>query len=398
MKLINNLIKSQKPSATLAIKAKTLELKAKGLDIIDFSTGEPDFDTPDFIKDAAKLALDQGHTKYTAVPGIPALRKRLAEKFTIDNKIKTDAEGVIVCNGGKQAIHNFLEVVLEPGDEVIIPAPYWVSYPAEVALAGGVPVICKSNPKNQYKLTPAELESYITPRTKVLILNSPSNPTGAGYTKEDFQALSKVLTNREIIIMSDEVYEKITYGDFKFVSFAEAVPELADRTVTVNAFSKAYSMTGWRVGYATGPQEIISAMSKFQSQTTSNVCSFAQHAALAALNGSQDFIPKMNQVFWTRLQSAVKVIEETPGLSLAGIPEGAFYLFIRLEEFFAKNSKIKNSTDFCNFLLESAQVSAVPGIEFGDDGAFRISIAVSDQELATGMSRISKACQEALTN
>ncbi len=396
MKFTNNLINSQKPSATLAIKAKTLELKAKGLDIIDFSTGEPDFDTPDFIKDAAKLALDQGHTKYTAVPGIPSLRKRLAEKFSTENKIKADAESVIVTNGGKQAIHNFLEVVLEPGDEVIIPAPYWVSYPAEVALAGGVPVICTSNPANNYKLTPAELESYITPKTKVLILNSPSNPTGAGYTSEDFQGLAEVLKKHEIIVMSDEVYEKITYQDFKFVSFSEAVPELADRTVTINAFSKAYSMTGWRVGYATGPQQIISAMSKFQSQTTSNVCSFAQHAALAALNGPQDFIPKMNQVFWNRLQSAVKVIEETPGLSLAGIPEGAFYLFIRIDQFFNKSATIKNSTDFCNFLLESALVSAVPGIEFGDDGAFRISIAVSDQELASGMDRISKACHQAL--
>lgn len=384
MTFTNSIISSLQSSETLAIKAKILELKAAGKEVVDLCSGEPDFDTPEHIKEAAIKALKEGKTRYVAVPGIPELRERLAIKFQEENKIVASADSVIISNGGKQAIHEFLEVVLESGDEVLIPSPYWVSYPAQVLLAGGKPVVVKTTTENSYKMTVAELRAAISEKTKVLILNSPSNPTGAAYSAEDFRALGTVLKDYpNILVMSDEVYEKITYQGFKFISFAAACPELADRTVTVNAFSKTYAMTGWRVGYATGPLEIIKAMSKFQGQTTSNINTPAQYAALSALNGSQDFIPKMNQTFWNRLQKAISLIENIPGLSVVSVPEGAFYLFVRIDPSFKRAS-----TEFCDDILERAGVALIPGAAFGDDAAFRMSISVRDEEIEKGLAKI----------
>ena len=391
MDYLNKTIKNLKPSATLAVKAKAMELKAQGKDIIDFSTGEPDFDTPQFIKDAALKAMNEGKTKYTEVPGIKPLREAIAKKLSEDNGIPTKAEDVIVTNGGKQAIHQVFEVVLEPGDEILVVAPYWVSYPDMAMLAGASSKIVQTNSKNAYKLTPAELKAAIGPKSKMLILNSPSNPTGAAYTKEELQKLGEVISSSNLLVLSDEVYEKVVYGNFKFSSFAAACPELASRTITINAFSKAYSMTGWRVGYATGPAAIIKGMAKFQSQTTSNVNSISQWAALAALQGPQDFFAEMNKVFWSRIQKAVNIIENTPGLSIACLPEGAFYLFIRIDDLLKTDSRFKGSMDFCNFILQEAGVAAVPGIEFGDDGAFRISIATADDIIVKGLTRIQQA-------
>lgn len=391
MEYLNKIIKALKPSATLAVKAKAMELKAQGKDIIDFSTGEPDFDTPQFIKDAALKAMNEGKTKYTEVPGIKPLREAIAKKFSDQNGIPTKAENVIVTNGGKQAIHEIFQVMLEPGDEILVISPYWVSYPDMALLAGATSKIIQTKPENGYKLTPAELRNSITSKSKILILNSPSNPTGAAYTKEELKNLGTVISESNLFVLSDEVYEKVVYGNFAFTSFAAACPELIDRTITVNAFSKAYSMTGWRVGYATGPAEVIKSMSKFQSQTTSNVNSVSQWAALAALQGPQDFFADMNKAFWARIQLAVDIIEKTPGLSIACLPEGAFYLFIRIDEIIGQGKRFKGSVDFCNFILEQAGVAAVPGIEFGDDGAFRISVATSTEILNKGLSRIQEA-------
>lgn len=391
MEYVTTLLRSIKPSATLAVKAKATELKAQGRSIVDLSAGEPDVDTPQHIKDAAIAALKAGKTKYTAVPGIPELRTAIAQKFTEENGIKTDPDDVVITNGGKQALYECFQAVIEPGDEVVIPAPYWVSYPPMVTLCGGNPVIVETTPESGYRLTPETLSAAISPKTKIVVLNSPSNPTGAAYTEADFVALGKVLATSSALVVSDEVYEKLVYDGFQFVSFAKAVPDLLDRTVTVGACSKTYSMTGWRVGYATGPKSIIKAMGKLQSQTTSNVCSIAQHAAIAAINGPHDFLNELITAYRRRFDIAIEMIEKIPGLRVAGIPQGAFYLFVRIDDLVNGSTKLTGSVDVSTFLLEEAGVAVVPGAAFGDDRAIRISVSLADETIIDGLTRIGQA-------
>jgi len=393
MAYLNRTALNLKPSETLAVKAKAKELQEKGVPVIDLSTGEPDIDTPEHIKEAAIKALRDGKTKYTEVAGIKELREAVAQKFQKENGIRSDPTSVVVTNGGKQALQSLFQVTIEPGDEVIIPAPYWVSYVPMVEIPGGKPVVVKAKPENGFKLTPRELESALTPKTKAVIINSPSNPTGAAYSEKELAALGAVLESSNALIVSDEIYEKIIYGNFKFTSTAKAIPSLADRVVTVNGLAKAYSMTGWRVGYATGPKDIIQAMIRLQSQSTSNICSIAQYAAVAALTGPQDFIPIMVQNFDRRITAALGIIEKTPGLRVVGKPEGAFYLFIRFAELAqsVNSPLVKGSGAFVNYLLEKAGVAAVPGEAFGDDQAFRISVASADANVTQGLTKIQEA-------
>lgn len=396
MDFVNSRLKRVKPSETLAVKARAAELIAQGRSIIDLSTGEPDIDTPQHIKDAASDALKRGKTKYTAVPGIPELRSAIAKKLTDENGLHVDANSVIVTNGGKQAIYSFFDCVLEPGDEVVIIAPYWVSYPAMVELCGGKPVVVTTRAEDGFKISPQALAGVMTSRTRCVIVNSPSNPTGVTYSKQELAALGAVIATSNALILSDEVYEKIVFGDFQFSSFVQACPALESRTVTVNAFSKSYSMTGWRVGYAAGPKEIIAAMGRHQSQTTSNVCTASQYGALAALNGSHDFIKAMLINFERRFAVAIETLNTTPGLRIHRRPEGAFYLFVDASRFFADKlvPGVNNSAGLANYLLEAAGVAVVPGEAFGDDRSFRISVAASDENVREGVRRIQSVLRE----
>ncbi|MCO6432156.1 MAG: pyridoxal phosphate-dependent aminotransferase [Deltaproteobacteria bacterium] len=388
---LNSRIQRVKPSETLAVKTRAMELKAQGRSIVDMAAGEPDIDTPEHIKEAAVKALRDGKTKYTAVNGIPELREAIAAKLRDENGLEADASTVIVTNGGKQAIYSFFDVVLEPGDEVVIPSPYWVSYPVMAEMCGGRSVIVKPRAGAGLKITPEDLRASLSPRSKCFVINSPSNPTGVAYTASELKEFAAVLKDfPNCLIISDEVYEKLIFTDVEFVSFAKAAPELANRTVTVNAFSKTYSMTGWRVGYASGPKEIIGAMGRHQSQTTSNICSIAQYAALAALQGPQDFIREMLSNFTRRFEIGYKVLESVRGVELLARPDGAFYLFIGIAPFLngAGKGKIKGSAEFANFLLEQSGVAVVPGEAFGDDHAFRVSVSSSDDNVRAGFERL----------
>ncbi|MBM3617308.1 MAG: pyridoxal phosphate-dependent aminotransferase [Alphaproteobacteria bacterium] len=388
-----------KPSPTIAVTTKAAELKAAGKDVIGLGAGEPDFDTPDHIKDAAKTALDKGQTKYTPVAGTPALKQAIADKFKRENGIDYTAKQVIVGAGGKQVIFNAFLASLNKGDEVIIPAPYWVSYPDIVAFAEGVPVSVPCGQEQGFKMTPAQLEAAITPKTKWLILNSPSNPTGAAYTADEIKALGEVLKKHaHVWVMTDDIYEHLVYDNFTFVSLLTVVPELYDRTLTVNGVSKAYSMTGWRIGYAAGPQALINAMADIQSQSTSNPSSVSQAAAVAALNGTQDFLNDWRKAFAKRRNDVHAGLNAIEGISCA-LPEGAFYLFPNIQPLLGKKTPagkvLENDLDLCAYLLDDALVAAVPGSAFGLDGYFRISYATSDAILAEAVKRI-KAAVEAL--
>ena len=387
-----------KPSPTMAVTKMAAEMKAAGKDIIGLGAGEPDFDTPDHIKNAAIEAIKNGETKYTAVDGTPALKKAIAKKFYKDNSIEYNIDEIIVSVGGKQVLYNALMSSINPGDEVIIPSPFWVSYPDMVSLAGGVPIIVEGKEKNNFKIQPEDIRDKISTKTKWIIINSPSNPTGSSYSAEELRDIGNLLLEYEnIFVMSDDIYEKIIYDDFKFFSLAEVVPELKDRILTVNGVSKAYAMTGWRIGYAGGPKHLITAMSKLQSQSTSNPSSISQAAALAALEGPEEFLLERNERFKNRRDMVVKMLNECDGLSCIK-PSGAFYVYPSCSGIIGKSSKegklIENSIDFSSYLLESVGVAVVPGSAFGADPFFRISYATSESILEEACNRIKKACEQ----
>lgn len=387
-----------KPSATLALAAKAQELKAEGKDVIGLSVGEPDFDTPDFIKDGAKRAMDAGKTKYTPVPGTPELRKAIVEKFQRENGLTYKVEQTIVGTGGKQVLFNAFMATLNAGDEVVIAAPYWLSYPEMVTLGGGTPVIIHTTGASSFKMTPEQLEAAITPNTKWVLINSPSNPTGAAYTEAELKALGEVLKRHpHVWVMADDIYEHLVYDDFKFTTIAQVCPELYDRTLTVNGVSKAYAMTGWRIGYAAGPVQLIQAMNKMQGQSTSNPSSISQAAAVSALTGDQTFLKEWRAKFKERRDLVVGLLNKADGISCQA-PEGAFYVYASCEGVIGKitpdGKKIESDTDFANYLLEKHHLVVVQGVEFGLSPYFRISYALDQETLTRACERIQKACQE----
>ena len=393
MSIISNNLKRIKPSPTIAVTQKARELRAAGKDVVGLGAGEPDFDTPINVKNAAIKAIRDGDTKYTAVDGTPALKKAILKKFKRENKLNYKLDEITVGTGGKQVLYNTFMATLNKGDEVIIPAPFWVSYPDMVLLAGGKPKIVKCDEKDGFKITPAKLQAAITKRTKWIILNSPSNPTGSGYSKSEIQKLAKVLIkNKKVHILSDDIYEHVKYDNFKFFTIAQ-ISKLKSRTLTMNGVSKSYAMTGWRIGYAAGPKEIISAIRKIQSQSTSNPSSISQAAAVEALNGKQDFIKKRAKSFKERRDFVVKSLNNIDGISCLK-PNGAFYVFPNCKKLLNKRTKLKKDTDFVQKLLEKQNVAAVQGSAFGLDGYFRISYATSMVKLKIAMSRIKKFCED----
>ena len=393
MSIISNNLKRIKPSPTIAVTQKARELRAAGKDVVGLGAGEPDFDTPINVKNAAIKAIRDGDTKYTAVDGTPALKKAILKKFKRENKLNYKLDEITVGTGGKQVLYNTFMATLNKGDEVIIPAPFWVSYPDMVLLAGGKPKIVKCDEKDGFKITPAKLKAAITKRTKWIILNSPSNPTGSGYSKSEIQKLAKVLIkNKKVHILSDDIYEHVKYDNFKFFTIAQ-ISKLKSRTLTMNGVSKSYAMTGWRIGYAAGPKEIISAIRKIQSQSTSNPSSISQAAAVEALNGKQDYIKKRAKSFKERRDFVVKSLNNFDGISCLK-PNGAFYVFPNCKKLLNKRTKLKKDTDFVQKLLEKQNVAAVQGSAFGLDGYFRISYATSMAKLKIAMTRIKKFCED----
>jgi aspartate aminotransferase len=385
-----------KPSATIAVTDKARELKAAGRDVIGLGAGEPDFDTPDNIKDAAVRAIKAGKTKYTPVDGIPELKAAVVAKLKRENNLDYKPDEVSIATGGKQVLYNALMATLNPGDEVIIPAPYWVSYPEIVALAGATPVAVETTLTSGFKLTPEALEKVITPKTKWLILNSPSNPSGAGYTRAEIKALTDVLMKHpQVWVLTDDMYEHLVYDGFVFATPAEVEPGLKNRTLTMNGVSKAYAMTGWRIGYGAGPKALIKAMATLQSQSTSNPSSISQWAAVEALNGPQDFIPKNAEIFRQRRDLVVSMLNQAKGITCSR-PEGAFYVFPSCAGTIGKASnggkKIANDEDFVTALLEEEGVAVVQGSAFGLAPFFRISYATSTEALEEACSRIQRFC------
>ncbi len=384
------------PSATLAMTGRVIDLKAQGVDVIGLSAGEPDFDTPDFVKDAAIEAIRSGQTKYTAVDGIAPLKAAIAAKFKRDNGIEYSNKQITVNSGGKHTLFNALVATIDKGDEVIIPAPYWVSYPDIVQFAGGTPVVIMATAAQHYKITPEQLDSAITPKTRWLILNSPSNPTGAAYNATELAALGQVLIKHpHVMLLTDDMYEHIWYAQSPFVTMLQVCPELYDRTLTMNGASKAYAMTGWRIGYAGGPEWLIKAMAALQSQSTSNPCSISQYAVLAALTGPQDFLRERNAVFKERRDLVVAMLNDAPGLSCP-TPEGAFYVYPDASGVMGKTTpkgkKIDTDADLIDYFLDDYGVAAVHGAAFGLSPGFRISYATSTELLKDACTRIQSAC------
>lgn len=396
MAFISDTLSRIQPSATIAATQKARDLKAQGVDVIGLGAGEPDFDTPDNIKEAAIEAIRRGETKYTAVDGIPELKQAICDKFKRENGLSYEPAQAFVAPGGKPILFNAMIATLNPGDEVIIPAPYWVSYPDIVALAGGTPVPVATTIENKFKLTAADLEAAITPKTKWLIFNSPSNPSGAAYSHEELKALTDVLVKHEQVwVLTDDMYEHLVYDDFKFATPAQVEPKLYDRTLTMNGVSKAYSMTGWRIGYCAGPVELIKAMTKVQSQSTSNPTSISQWAAVEALNGTQDFIPERAAVFKERRDLVVSMLNQATGLKCP-TPEGAFYVYPSCEGLIGKKTPegkvIESDEDFAIALIEAEGVSVVHGAAFGLSPFFRISYATSTEALTEACERIQRFC------
>ncbi|MGB1360668.1 MAG: pyridoxal phosphate-dependent aminotransferase [Alphaproteobacteria bacterium] len=397
MSILSKRLSNIKPSPTVAVTTKANQLKAEGRDVIGLGAGEPDFDTPAHIAEAGKKAITDGKTRYAPPAGIPELRKAIVEKFKRDNDLTYTAEQINVGVGGKQTIYNLFCATINDGDEVIVPAPYWVSYPDIALLYGGVPVFVDCGIESNFKLTPEQLENAITPKTKWLVLNSPSNPTGAGYTEDELKELGEVLKKHpQVYIMTDDMYEFLVYDDFKFKTIAQVVPELYDRTMTLNGVSKAYCMTGWRIGYAAGPVEIIKAMNMLNSQSSSSAATMAQWAAVEALNGDHSFIAKNNEQFVKRRNFVVEKLNAIEGIECPK-PDGAFYVYPSIKALIGKKTPdgttINTDEDFANYLLESQGVAIVHGEAFGLSPYFRVSYATSDENLAKAMERIKQAVE-----
>ncbi|MBD0308501.1 MAG: pyridoxal phosphate-dependent aminotransferase [Microcoleus sp. T1-bin1] len=371
------------PSITLAIAAKAKAMKAEGIDVCSLSTGEPDFDTPEHIKAAAKQALDAGKTKYGPVAGEPQLKAAIARKLQSENNLNYQPENILVTNGGKHSLYNLMMAAIDPGDEVIIPAPYWLSYPEMVKLASGKPVIVRTDASTGYKITPEQLSGAITPKTKLFVLNSPSNPTGMVYTPAEIKALAEVIVDRDILVVADEIYEKIIYDGAQHVSIGSLGKEIFDRTLISSGFAKAYSMTGWRIGYLAGPIELIKASSTIQGHSTSNVCTFAQYGAISALESSQESVEKMRQAFAQRRQVIFELLDAVPGISCIK-PDGAFYMFVNISK------TGMNSLEFCDAFLEQQQVAVIPGIAFGADDHIRLSYATDLGTIKKAVERLDK--------
>ncbi|MCB1472107.1 MAG: pyridoxal phosphate-dependent aminotransferase [Rhodobiaceae bacterium] len=396
MSFLADALQRVKPSATIAVTTKAAELKAAGRDVIGLGAGEPDFDTPENIKEAAIKAIRDGKTKYTPVDGIPQLKEAIVAKFKRENGLDYTTAEISVGTGGKQVLYNALMATINPGDEVIVPAPYWVSYPDMVALAGGKPVAVEAGIETGFKLTPEQLEAAITPKTKWIIFNSPSNPTGAAYARAEIKALTDVLMKHpHVWVMTDDMYEHLVFDGFRFTTVAQIEPGLKDRTLTVNGVSKAYSMTGWRIGYAGGPAQLIKAMAKIQSQSTSNPCSVSQWAAVEALNGTQAFIPTNQELFKGRRDLVVSMLNQADGIKCP-TPEGAFYVYPSCAGTIGKTSAggkaIGNDEDFVTALLEEEGVAVVHGAAFGGSPNFRISYATSNAALEEACTRIQRFC------
>ncbi len=398
MAFLADILSRVKPSATIAVTQKARELKAKGRDVISLGAGEPDFDTPENIKEAAIDAIKRGETKYTPVSGIPELRKAIADKFKRENGLDYKPEQTIVGTGGKQILFNAFMATLNPGDEVVIPAPYWVSYPEMVAICGGTPVFVDTTLEDNFKLKPEALEKAITPKTKWFVFNSPSNPSGAAYSHDELKALTDVLVKHpHVWVLTDDMYEHLTYGDFKFVTPVEVEPSLYDRTLTMNGVSKAYAMTGWRIGYAAGPLPLIKAMDMIQGQQTSGASSIAQWAAIEALNGTQDFIPANKKIFEGRRDLVVSMLNQAKGINCPA-PEGAFYVYPSCAGMIGKTAPsgkvIESDVDFVSELLEAEGVAVVQGSAFGLGPNFRISYATSEALLEEACKRIQRFCAD----
>jgi len=396
MPILSNRVKNLKPSATLAINAKAKSMQAQGIHVINFGTGEPDFDTPENIKQAAKKAIDEGFTKYTPVGGIDELKDAIINKFKRDSQLFYKRSEILVSCGGKHSFYNLAQAILDQGDEVIVPAPYWVSYPPMVALADATPVIISTTEKNEFKITPGELKKAITPKTKALIINSPSNPTGSAYAKKELEKIAEIAISRNLLIISDEIYEKIIYDGFEFTSIASLNDEIKKRTVIVHGVAKTYAMTGWRIGYTAGSEEIISAMNNIQSQSTSNPDSISQKASVEALNGPQGELDKMVSAFTQRRNYVVDHLNKMEGVSCYK-PMGTFYVFPNFSSYYGKSyqgRKIANSTLLADFFLDVARVAVVPGVEFGADPFERISFATSMENIEEGLNRIDEALKK----
>jgi aspartate aminotransferase len=396
MTVLSNRAKSLKPSPTLAINAKAKSMLAQGIHVISFGAGEPDFDTPENIKQAAKKALDEGFTKYTPVGGIDELKDAIIKKFQRDSGLSYKRSEILVSCGGKHSFYNLAQAIFDQGDEVIIPAPYWVSYPPMVSLANATPVVVETTEKNEFKITPEALKKAITPKTKALIINSPSNPTGSAYTKKELEKIAEIALSKNVFVISDEIYEKIVYDGFKFTSIASLSEEMKKRTIIVHGVAKTYSMTGWRIGYTAGSEEIIAAMNNIQSQSTSNPTSISQKASVEALIGPQSEAEKMVSAFAQRRNYIVDRLNKMPGVSCYK-PVGAFYVFPNFSSHYGKayqGKKIENSTHLADYFLDVAKVAVVPGVEFGADPFERLSFATSLENIKEGLDRIEEAVKK----
>jgi len=396
MTVLSNRAKSLKPSPTLAINAKAKSMQAQGIHVISFGAGEPDFDTPENIKLAAKKALDEGFTKYTPVGGIDELKDAIIKKFQKDSGLSYKRSEIIVSCGGKHSFYNLAQAIFDQGDEVIVPAPYWVSYPPMVALANATPVIVETTEKNEFKITPEDLKKVVTPNTKALIINSPSNPTGSAYTKKELEKIAEIAISKNFFVISDEIYEKIVYDGFEFTSVASLSEEIKKKTIIVHGVAKTYAMTGWRIGYTAGSEEIISAMNNIQSQSTSNPTSIAQKASVEALIGPQNEVERMVAAFGQRRNYIVDRLNKIPGVSCYK-PVGAFYAFPNFSSYYGKSyqgKKIENSTHLADIFLDVARVAVVPGVEFGADPFERLSFATSMENIKEGLNRIEESLKK----